>query len=684
MLRVICAVAACSCYSPRETKWTTRDGWRSFRIICTVLTYSRMLWIGDRFVRGRYADELSKLGGAFAVARQTDVSDLSRAVEAWSDRSMRMVGSGGSFSTASFAAYLHEQHTGHLARAVTPLEAVSGTFPNAGVACFSASGRNRDIIAAFREASRREAMPLAALVLAEESPLADVSARSQYSTVIAKHDIAYVDGFLAVASLLASCLLLLRAYRDVMGLEENDVPQSLDALVAETTSLARIDELLESLEEVTAKPYISVLYTPSLAPTAIDLESRFVEAALGSLHIADLRNFGHGRHVWFAKRAESTGALALIGDGLEALGSKTLHLLPPNVTTASVQFRGAWDMQAFAGVVVGLHVAQSAGQSAGIDPGRPGVPAFGRALYRLAPQSQRTTQADRNKHAALRRKGLRQCDGEGEAHYQEALSRFNSTAFDAMVLDYDGTLCDTSARFEPLSSEVAEQLTRLCMSGATIGVATGRGPSAGNSLRRALPLEVHDRIVVGYYNGAMVLPLCDETDPLLPELPDSHPVLDALRADLIFRGAEVRTRNCAQISIGLGDDLPADRAVGRALYLLQSLSLVGGVVASSHSIDLLLQNQSKLKVVGALRAMLNTDGPILRIGDRGAWPGNDSELLDDRFGLSVDSTSTHPEHCWALAPAGVVGLQATLFYLGRTKWTRRGGRIRLTAGARGR
>jgi hypothetical protein len=53
----------------------------------------------------------------------------------------------------------------------------------------------------------------------------------------------------------------------------------------------------------------------------------------------------------------------------------------------------------------------------------------------------------------------------------------------------------------------------------------------------------------------------------------------------------------------------------------------------------------------------------MRLGDKGVWPGNDAEFLDSPFGLSVDEVSRHSEHCWALAPAGVTGVQATLYYL---------------------
>ena len=630
----------------------------------------------------RYTTELNKLSAVFDVARRADIGSLARSVETWISRPMIMVGSGGSYSTASFAAYLHEQFSGRLTRPATPLDLMKGTVPDAGVVCFTASGRNRDIIAAFREAARQEVSPLCALVLADDSPLAELASRTQYAEVIASSDPSYADGFLAVASLCASCLLLLRAYRAVTGVSESDLPSSLHDLIDSATSLESLDALAEMIEPLAKREYVSILYTPSLSPAAVDLESRFVEAALGALHIADLRNFGHGRHVWLAKRAKDTAVLALIGDHLDALATKTLKLLPPTASAARIGFTGPWDVQALAGILVGLHVAKSAGRIAGIDPGKPGVPSFGRSLYRLAPQSSSKKQAELNRIAVLRRKGQCEDDPSWFARHYEVMAKFNAARFDALVADYDGTLCETRARFDPLRPEVAGELARLSESGAPIGIATGRGPSAGNELRRALPEKLHNLICIGYYNGADIRSLADTSDPLLPELPADHPLLEVLSTDPVFAESTVQTRNSAQVSVSLRPRLNVNKAVSRAQYLMRRLELAGDVVASSHSIDMLLGSQSKRNVVDAVLKRSCQHNSVLRLGDRGDWPGNDAELLDDPFGLSVDDVSAHPAHCWSLSPAGVVGVQATLYYLKRLSWTKSGGRIRLTPGAR--
>ena len=71
---------------------------------------------------------------------------------------------------------------------------------------------------------------------------------------------------------------------------------------------------------------------------------------------------------------------------------------------------------------------------------------------------------------------------------------------------------------------------------------------------------------------------------------------------------------------------------------------------------------SKLNVLKHLRESVGA-APVLTIGDRGRWPGNDYELLREPFALSVDELSVDPNTCWNLAPRGQRGIAATLCYL---------------------
>ena len=593
---------------------------------------------------------------------------------------MVMVGSGGSFSTATLAADLHESTTGQLARAATPLDMMSKPIRDAGLVCFSASGRNQDILAAFRVAATREMEPLSGFVLADQTPLEKLATKFWYADVVCLEHRLFRDGFLAVASLLASTILLVRAYRAVFGRSDTDLPEGVLELIQKITLFAGLEDIrAEALRVMRGRSYMSVLYSSELAAAAVDLESRFVEAALGALHISDIRNFGHGRHFWMARRAESTGVLALVSERQKDLGARTLSLLPEEVTTLPIYFRGSADLQAVAGLLVGLFVTESAAELAEVDPWRPGVPPFGRKLYHLRPDLDRLPQADLNRTAALRRKGARSDDPAWIARYQHALRTINAGRYQALVVDYDGTLCDPRRRTEPLSAAIVEELTRLVDEGALLGLATGRGPSAAIELRASLPTRLHHRVMVAYYNGAAIRHLPDREDPVVEPQCREVSLVSALEKDPTF-SRNIRS-NAVQISISVRRGVRLEAGAAQARLLMRENAVEGEIVTSGHSIDICLAGQSKEDLVHAMQmSFALNDGPVLRIGDRGRPPGNDWRLLDNPFGLSVDEVSGHPLHCWSLTPAGIKGVQATSYYLRHLQWSgdRGRGRIRLS------
>ena len=79
-------------------------------------------------------------------------------VSTFSSLPLLVVGSGGSLSGAHFVARLHEQTTGQMARAITPLELLFSQVNPAlhAVLFLTASGNNKDILSAFDNSIRRE------------------------------------------------------------------------------------------------------------------------------------------------------------------------------------------------------------------------------------------------------------------------------------------------------------------------------------------------------------------------------------------------------------------------------------------------------------------------------------------------------------------------------------------------
>ena len=96
------------------------------------------------------------------------------------------------------------------------------------------------------------------------------------------------------------------------------------------------------------------------------------------------------------------------------------------------------------------------------------------------------------------------------------------------------------------------------------------------------------------------------------------------------------------------------------------------VFRSGHSVDVIAKTTSKRAVLQQVRMLTNADAhEVLCIGDKGRWPGNDSELLAEFPSLSVDEVSTDGETCWNLAPAGFVGPDALASYFSAIKSGRR-------------
>ena len=335
-----------------------------------------------------------------------------------------------------------------------------------------------------------------------------------------------------------------------------------------------------------------------------------------------------------------------------------------------------------AGLVISLHIAAAAGHLRGIDPAKPGVPEFGRRLYHLAPSKRRKArQSDLTETAAWRKAmaaGLKTTGQMTELHTlcQRGIERLNNSRFAGFVFDYDGTLCDPCARFEPLSTAIADGLNKLLQQGAIIGVATGRGGSAAECIREAIQEEFWENVIIGFYNGAVICSLKDGPPPPSdPNAEISH-LEGILRASRHFAGCTFRS-NRSQIAISLPSLEEPVVSVRAATAIVSHAGMHSTVSCSNHSIDVIFGNARKTAVVDAVRnrAGAATNAPVLRVGDKGRWPGNDAELLDDPYGLSVDEVSPSTETCWGLSPRGILGVQATLYYLDRINWKHGAGLI---------
>lgn len=625
-----------------------------------------------------FMSELRQLEATYSAALAMDTSSLDAALSVASRYPLVAVGSGGSLSAAHFACYLHQRLTGRLAKALTPLEILSllaGTasrrcLVNSAALCLSAGGSNADINRACRALIEAEVRHSIALCARQDSPLARIVGKFDSVTMADFQLASGKDGFLATNSLLAFAVLLARSYSHLHQ-PSPTLPPSLWQLVGKYDDLdSALNDLRRRLQPSLERDHLIVLHGVGTEVAARDIESKFTEAALGSIQLADYRNFAHGRHHWLAKRGKASAVIALAEDDDILLAKKTVRLLPSPVPSVVLQFSGDQVSNPIAGIVAGFLVTALAGEMRGIDPGRPGIPVFGRRLYHLGIGV--IGRGTKREIAPIRRKAA-VCTGspsELRRAYNVFTRSLSRTVFYGLVLDYDGTLSGAENRCGPLDQQIAKELLRLLRASIPVGIATGRGKSVRKSLQEALPEAVWERVIVGYYSGAECATLCnssapDGTDRVCPEL---EAAVKVLSADSNLRSLAEMTFRKKQISLEPACLCHMDVLWELAGAHISSLGATGiKVVISAHSIDVLAPDVSKRNVVGAVEASCLEPkcSSVLCIGDQGRWPGNDSELLSEAHALSVDTVSSDFNTCWNIAPAGYRGPQAALYYLKR-------------------
>lgn len=616
-----------------------------------------------------YQAELEGLGATTAEVLDFPIKPLMRAVEDASAHGLVIVASGGSQTAALYLADLHHARFGHPCRVVTPLVLRRDAGLSRGhVWLLSAGGRNRDILCAAEHAIHSGARSVTALIASRNTPL-----QAKLDTYGASRTFAYdlmagSDGFLATNSLWSMCLLLERAYApDPVCSVGQDAVAALNWAPDAVASIEAWEGTLVGLGD------------PDTLVGLQDLEMRVTEAALAPAWVSDLRNLGHGRHYWFEANRERARAVCLYTEPYADLAHRTLALLATVSPTHAIAVPGTGSAARLAAIAWSMHAALVLGRKQGRDPGRPGVPAFGKALYGLAYISQSAATDAAHPDELIGAKlgqPLDRIEPSTRSLWHGHLAAFKAALAGSevrgVVADFDGTLIETASRYGPMPSRVVDQLVRLLDAGLPLGIATGRGDSCGKELRRSLPEALWSRVWVGYHNGATIQPLhvvevpdCPTT-PVAPEIVEVHRRLSTLVVGSADRG---RLR-CypTQCSMTLLDGSTLEQAWTRARAVLDDLVCSGQahVWMSSHSIDVVLGHVTKLSVVSAIAAEANClPKNVLTVGDRGRWPGNDTQLLDHPLSLSSDECSALPDRCWNLAGPRRRQVAATYFHFAR-------------------
>jgi hydroxymethylpyrimidine pyrophosphatase-like HAD family hydrolase/fructoselysine-6-P-deglycase FrlB-like protein len=617
-----------------------------------------------------YESELAKLEATYSWAMTQDINGLASALNSLRGHCVQAIGSGGSYSIAHFAAFMHQTFSAKLAKAITPLEAIyANNEADTGSIILSAGGENPDILSAFRDLVRRELRKAVVICFSAESQLAVLAREYHYIDLIDFNVPSGRDGFVATNTLLGFAVLLTRAYSASFSSPDR-LPASFAALLHPTYGISEYKAAMRStFSPLWSRRNLLVLYGPSTHAAALDFESKFSEVALSPVQITDFRNFAHGRHHWLAKRGDETGVVAFVAEEDRYLADRTLPLLPSDIPTARLDFpvdRLAAGVAALASV---LYAVGFAGEAQGIDPGRPGVPSFGRKIYNLNVLRQAAKPRSRRESVAIQRKrnvggGNKSFDWEGA--YKTFVGQMKATKFSGIVFDYDGTLCDRHDRYVGIRDAVSTHLQTLLSKDVLVGIATGRGKSVSQDLRSKIPKKYWNLVMVGYYNGSDIGFLEDDVHPngsdkVCHEL---TAVADALRDSDVLTGLAACTYRFRQITVEPKESLDTS-VVWDITQQIVARFMASGVtlVRSTHSVDVLAPGVSKRQLVSALRSKLRGDCNVLCVGDAGRWPGNDFALLSEPFSLSVDEVSSDPHTCWNLAPEGHRWVQACIDYM---------------------
>jgi hypothetical protein len=573
--------------------------------------------------------------------------------------------------------------------AMTPLEFSHSrqVVRGSAVIVVSGGGRNRDSIGSLERAIAWEADEVGVIAASQGSPLSALGQRYQDSVrVVELPSASPKDGFLATNSLLAILLAVWRWYARTDG-QAYTSDDEIHSVVASAVGECRDGgPLSQAIADILNKDNLFVIHGADVAPAVADLEARFTEGGIANLHMADARNFAHGRHNWFNRKA-NTSVLGVSTEGEWAMVSGVLTALPSTVPNAHIRLATTGLGATVEATVIAMHVAGWAAAMRRVDIGRPRIPAFGRRLYHspvLRASSMLRDSQRRRRDVAVERKLAARGENFGDESAwliaAAARSRFerqlHTNSYTAVVFDYDGTLCGRDARASGISPRIGEELTRLLSTGVEIAIASGRGHSLRSQLRNSLPDRWWASVVVAFYNGAVVCSLADDRPLRDGEVYEPLLRLEKLLSSpsLGINGLEVNVRP-QQLTIELAGEGRVRRLWARINEVVQELG--DGdltVTLSGHTIDVVPRDVSKVRVLSKLSSKRDN---VLTIGDQGGWPGNDFALMAATTSLSVDRVSSSLNTCWNLASPGVRGPAGLLDYL--TSMESQGGGVRVRA-----
>ena len=615
----------------------------------------------------RFSQKLDQLAETVGKLKECQSSGVKTALASSSSKHVIAVGSGGSAVSVEFFSLCRETLSHGPTSIQTPMKFVMGyaNISKSDVWIFSASGKNPDVIAAVEAAITRNSAMLNIVTCAPESLAAQlVSGAGGAVHVVGVAD--YKDGFLATHSLVGTIGLLLVAFDSISGDSiGEDVFLEFNRQVSELLSPDAREKIHMMFSVVRPEDVLVLVSDPQVSAISTLIETSLWETSLCPVQVTDFRNFSHGRHTWLHHHGDRTVVLALTGVESRSVWEPIAALLPSSQRVHCLDFGDCGRLSNAIGVVAGLVVVEALGRSLDIDPGKPVIGSFGKLMYEesaLRHSARFLTPAVRQKRSAIARRDHSATEEAVLSDIEsERLKQLTNTTFGGIVLDYDGTIVTTDDRYASPSSQIISELERLHKAGLLIGIATGRGGSAGENLRSVLDPILHPAVLVGYYNGGYLRTLdVDITKYPAPEDSAIAEAVDWLRSQPhIVRDGSFRNSG-VQITISL-DQLERPEQVEIDLAVCPPVAAGKlSIARSGHSLDLITSKSSKLNVVEAMQYKLGGSEKILCVGDSGSVDGNDYALLAHPYGVSVGNVCASPAGVWSLFGERVKGPLALL------------------------
>lgn len=618
-----------------------------------------------------YKSEIDNLTRTYKWSIECDIKKLVAITHRISLHSLISIGSGGSFTVASFHSWLHEKATGKTSYAITPYQATTHTkvISNSAVSIFSAEGKNKDVIGALNVAMEAEAEDILVFALKMDAPVVELANQSNWVSSVAFDMPWEKDGYLATNSLLASCVILYRAYQEEYPHVFTMLPPTLDELIHE--SIGGFDAELAAYAADIKAPHESLLivFGECGRIASVDIESKMAESALAHALIADFRNFAHGRHLWADRHKAKAATLIMWAEEDRVLYENYVAILPASIPRISMRLTGPVGWQILSSIWGVLKVVETLGQLNHIDPGQPEVSDFGREFYKIDAFNPPTNK-DAIAHselAVLRKYGSPErfsveTRTSLTTGYEQFKTVLRTSEFSYLVLDYDATLCSPDNRYAGMSEDIYRLLISILEQGVVIGIATGRGNSVVKDFKKVIPEALWSRIWIGIYNGSVIMLLSEDySADMQTKDPDILTLCELLKPNEYIRAIFKLEDRPTQLTLTALDPTACEVAWRVICEILADPRFcMLKAVRSTHSWDVVNKNTSKVKLVTYLES---GGGNSLCIGDRGFWPGNDFELLSTQYSLGVDEISPFNESCWNISPVGTKGIAATVFYL---------------------